>query len=134
MSDKSIESDDQWEVESDNDETSFNMDELLEDVREQVIEYMKKEGPKIIQQEVKRQVTALIRSEIGSLKRQGASLDLNMLDSSLSPKRESESKSSKSNEKRSSSEKSNKNVKKCLFVYKFKARIQLLADTGKVVL
>lgn len=87
--------DEQTQEWSNNDESEFDMDDLLEDVRAQVVEYLKTEGPKIIQAEIKRQVTALIKSEIGTLKRQGAVIDLTQTESSGSMKPEKSSKSSK---------------------------------------
>jgi len=82
-------SQDEWDKDSIEGSDDFDFDELIEDVRQQVIDYLKEEGPKIIQQEVKRQVTALIKSEIGLLKRQGAQLDLTQVDCSSSPVKES---------------------------------------------
>lgn len=90
-------SDDQSFDYSNEDQTEefFEMEDLLEDVRTQVKDFLKNEGPKIIQQEVKRQVTALIKSEIGTLKRQGAVLDLTQTECDGSTPTEKSSRNSK---------------------------------------
>lgn len=82
-------------LDDDGEEQYFEMDDLLEDVRIQVKDFLKNEGPKIIQQEVKKQVTALIKSEIGTLRRQGAVLDLTQTECDGSTPTEKSSKNSK---------------------------------------